>query len=317
MQYGFIKTRTLQAETSKGWFVWVSLYRDNKEMKKSLKPFSFKTILTKDAYSSLKNTVFGVIASKLATVCRKMLFLSDNISGRQDNCQHFHLCCGNICRGFIGIWILRKKQDVGQWRIGLNNLKIVVRIWNVTVGGIVCSSRISHRRNGTFIRTESSKRLSLFDSLDILSTSMTFYAVSNDHGTPPNTWSTTRVYRLCLKVWLHESSTIIGWYLVSCDLCTRVVMVDKVSVFICTPPTAAWLNYLTGLLSSSLCTCTVLWSIYCQNPVAWTGSNFVANFTRLSLFVDVPFSLLLHYLIGCYPSGFTTVPLFCLSFFLL
>lgn len=115
-------------------------------MKKSLKPFSFKTILTKDAYSSFRNTVFGVIASKLATVCRKMVFLSDNISGRQDNCQHFHLCCGNICRGFIVIWILRKKQDVGQWRIGLNNLKIVVRIWNVTVGGIVCSSRISHRR---------------------------------------------------------------------------------------------------------------------------------------------------------------------------
>lgn len=52
-----------------------------------------------------------------------------------------------------------------------------------------------------------------------------------------------------------------------------------------------------------------------SNPVAWTGSNFVANFTRLSLFVDVPFSLLLHYLIGCYPSGFTTVPFFCLYLF--
>lgn len=60
----------------------------------------------------------------------------------------------------------------------------------------------------------------------------------------------------------------IGWYLRSCDLCTRMVMVDKVSVFTCMPPTVARLNYLTGLLSSSLCTCMVLSSIYCQNPFA-------------------------------------------------
>lgn len=61
--------------TSKGWFVWVLLYRDNKEMKKSLKLFSFKTILTKAAYLPLKKTVFGVIAAKLATVVQRNVIL--------------------------------------------------------------------------------------------------------------------------------------------------------------------------------------------------------------------------------------------------
>lgn len=71
LQYGFIKTRTLQAETSKGWFVWVSLYRDNREMKKSLKLFSFKIILVNAAYSLVNKTVFGVIAAKLASRAEK------------------------------------------------------------------------------------------------------------------------------------------------------------------------------------------------------------------------------------------------------
>lgn len=229
-------------------------------MKKSLKLFSFKTILTKAAYSSLKNTVFGIIAVKLATVVQRSViliwwyfrtkgWLSTLSPLPQQHLQSLH-----------GDLNSQEKQDVGQRRIGLNNLKIMVQIWNVTA----CSLSTSQRRNGTFIGTEPSGRLSLSYSLDIVSTIRQFMLPEMTKGHPKhviyNLWSLSVVPKILV--------TTIGWYLRSCDLCTRMMMVDKVSVFTCMPPTVARLNYLTGLLSPSLCTCTVLSSIYCQNPFA-------------------------------------------------
>lgn len=180
VQYGFIKTRTSQAETSKGWYVWVSLYRDNKEMKKSLKLFSFEIILPKTAYSSLKNTVFGVIAVKLATVMQRSViliwwyfrtkgWLSTLSPLPQQHLQRLHEDLNS-----------QEKQDVGQRRISLNNLKIMVQIWNVTA----CTLSTSQRRNGICIGTEPSGRLSLSYSLDIVSTKKTIYAARNYQGTP-------------------------------------------------------------------------------------------------------------------------------------
>lgn len=117
--------------------------------------------------------------------CREMWFWSDDIFGWKDDCQHSHLCHGNICRGFMGIWILRETGCRSE-RNRLKQPKDRGSDLKYHSGRIVCSLSTSHRRNGT----ELSRRLSLFDLRVIVSNNNTISAARNAQDTP-NMWSTT------------------------------------------------------------------------------------------------------------------------------
>lgn len=128
-------------------------------------------------------------------------------------CQLSHLFCGYICSGFLGIWILKKTRC----RSAQNRFK-QPRDCGLDLkchsGRIVCTLSTSHRWNGTFIGTEPSRRLTfllVYNNIFFLTNDIMVYITPEmTKGHHKNVKTAFGVYQLCLKFWLHESSTTIG-----------------------------------------------------------------------------------------------------------